>query len=224
MLPMGSVGMTMISPPCENRSELRVAEQFPMLDRSTRSVKGAYPTSASRWAEAGKIVLPGGDPQPFHHAVHEVESPPACSRSWEGPTGMSRAVEEGDHNAIRGLLTTDVQLFGRCQSPSKASGQPVSCCAQRCPDLSQRREAGVHGSGSGSAPVAATASRSRKCFQPVAWRGAWLAGRLRWTRWRWVPLLVGVRVNSTRVAPGGMSVLPATPQLTTTRCGGSISR
>ncbi len=106
-----------------------------------------------------------------------------------------RAVEEGDHNAIRGLLTTDVQLFGRCQSPSKASGQPVSCCAQRCPDLSQRREAGVHGSGPGSAPVAATASRSRKCFQPVAWMGAWLAGRSRWTRWRWVPLLVGVRVN-----------------------------
>src|SRR5262245_44670380 len=36
--------------------------------------------------------------------------------------------------------------------------------------------------------------------------------------------LDGGRVNSTSVAPGGRSVLPATPQLTTTRRGGSTSR
>jgi hypothetical protein len=35
---------------------------------------------------------------------------------------------------------------------------------------------------------------------------------------------VGVRVNSTWVAPGGRAGLPATPQLTSTRRGGSSSR
>jgi putative NADH-flavin reductase len=49
-------------------------------------------------------------------------------------------------------------------------------------------------------------------------------GRPRWTSRRRVPAGVGVRVNSTSVAPGGMSVLPATPQLTRSRRGGSISR
>ena len=35
---------------------------------------------------------------------------------------------------------------------------------------------------------------------------------------------MGVRVNSTSVAPGGMAALPATPQLTRIRRGGSTSR
>ena len=37
------------------------------------------------------------------------------------------------------------------------------------------------------------------------------------------PVLVGLRVNSTSVEPGGRSGLPAIPQVTTTRWGGSTS-
>src|SRR5215472_15533481 len=80
------------------------------------------------------------------------------------------------------------------------------------------------GSGPGSSPLAARASLGRKCCQPVAWTVSWPGARPRWIRRNRVPDAIGVRVNSTWVAPGGMSVLPATPQLTRTRRGGSISR
>jgi hypothetical protein len=61
----------------------------------------------------------------------------------------------------------------------------------------QRAAAWFQGSGPGSVPAAVRLSRGRKWFQPVACMGAWLGGRPRWTRRRWVPAGVGVRVNST---------------------------
>src|SRR5439155_2609847 len=82
----------------------------------------------------------------------------------------------------------------------------------------------AHGSGPGSAPVAATARRARKCAQPVACRSARMPGSPLWTRSSRVPVAVAVSVNSTREAPGGRSALPAMPHETTTRRGASTSR
>src|SRR5262249_48353159 len=119
-------------------------------------------------------------------------------------------------------------------TPATASANPRPAVSQsrgssatgRC---GQRASAWFQGSGPGSVPAAATARRGGGGVPPGgggggrgggggpggAPAGGAGAGGGAW---------MGVRVNSTSVAPGGRSVLPATPQLTTTRRGGSTSR